>query len=52
MVPRPAIDPAGTHRDPFDRMLIAQALMEGLMLVSNETIFDRFGVERLWSDHR
>jgi hypothetical protein len=32
-------------------MLIAQALMEGLILVSNETIFDSFGVERLWSDH-
>jgi PIN domain nuclease of toxin-antitoxin system len=41
---------AGLHRDPFDRMLIAQALMEGLILVSNETLFDSFGVERLWSD--
>lgn len=42
---------AGTHRDPFDRMLIAQALMERLILVSNEIIFDSFGVERLWLDH-
>lgn len=36
------------HRDPFDRMLIAQALVEDLVLVSNEKIFDESGVERLW----
>jgi PIN domain nuclease of toxin-antitoxin system len=36
------------HRDPFDRMLIAQSQIEGLTLVSNERLFDRFGVERLW----
>jgi PIN domain nuclease of toxin-antitoxin system len=36
------------HRDPFDRMLIAQAQLEGLSLVSNERIFDRFGVIRIW----
>lgn len=36
------------HRDPFDRILIAQALLEGLTLVSNETLFDAFGVERVW----
>ncbi|MFB1487592.1 MULTISPECIES: type II toxin-antitoxin system VapC family toxin [unclassified Thiocapsa] len=38
----------GTHRDPFDRMLIAQAQIEGLTLVSNEVLFDAFGVARLW----
>jgi PIN domain nuclease of toxin-antitoxin system len=38
----------GPHRDPFDRMLVAQALIEGLALVSNETLFDRYGVSRLW----
>jgi PIN domain nuclease of toxin-antitoxin system len=38
----------GDHRDPFDRMLIAQAMQEALALVSNEHIFDRFGVARLW----
>jgi PIN domain nuclease of toxin-antitoxin system len=38
----------GAHRDPFDRMLIAQAMQETLSLVSNEHIFDRFGVARLW----
>lgn len=36
------------HRDPFDRMLIAQAVTEGLTLVSNETQFDAYGVTRLW----
>jgi len=38
----------GEHRDPFDRMLIAQARSEDLILVSNEKLFDAFGVERLW----
>jgi PIN domain nuclease of toxin-antitoxin system len=37
----------GTRRDPFDRMLIAQAQIEGLTLVSNEVQFDIFGVARL-----
>lgn len=39
---------AGAHKDPFDRMLIAQALLEDLTLVSNETVFDAFGIRRLW----
>ena len=38
----------GLHRDPFDRMLIAQAIAERLMLVSNEQMFDAYGVARLW----
>ena len=38
----------GPHRDPFDRMLIAQALVERLVLVSQEQIFDAYGVARLW----
>lgn len=36
------------HRDPFDRMLIAQAQMEDLPMVSNETLFDALGVQRVW----
>ena len=40
---------AGPHRDPFDRMLIAQASIDNLVLVSNETLFDAYGVQRLWS---
>ena len=39
---------AGKHRDPFDRMLIAQAQTEGLVLVTNETLFEAYGVRRLW----
>ncbi len=38
----------GPHRDPFDRMLIAQAVLVDLVLVSNEAVFDRYGVRRLW----
>ncbi|MFM5950176.1 MAG: type II toxin-antitoxin system VapC family toxin [Novosphingobium sp.] len=37
------------HRDPFDRLLIAQALAENLTLVSSEQLFDDFGVKRLWT---
>ncbi len=38
----------GPHRDPFDRMLIAQAILEGLVLVSSERAFDAYGVARMW----
>jgi PIN domain nuclease of toxin-antitoxin system len=38
----------GQHRDPFDRMLIAQAISESMTLISNERAFDAFGVTRLW----
>jgi len=38
----------GPHRDPFDRMLIAQAQVDDLGLVSNEKAFDIYGVRRLW----
>lgn len=36
------------HRDPFDRMLAAQAQSDGLTLVSCDPIFDRYGILRLW----
>jgi PIN domain nuclease of toxin-antitoxin system len=36
------------HKDPFDRMLIAQAQAEGLVLVSNENLFDAYHVHRIW----
>lgn len=39
---------SGAHRDPFDRMLIAQAQAENLTLVSNETAFEGYGVGRIW----
>lgn len=36
------------HRDPFDRLLVAQAAAEHASVVSNDTIFDQYGVRRLW----
>lgn len=36
------------HRDPFDRMLIAQAQAEHLPIVSNDTVFDSYGIKRIW----
>lgn len=38
----------GSHKDPFDRMLIAQAQAENLAIVSNESVFDGYGVRRVW----
>ena len=38
----------GPHKDPFDRMLIAQAQAENLTVVSNDPVFDRYGVRRFW----
>ena len=38
----------GPHRDPFDRMLAAQALNRDLALVSVDVAFDQYGVQRLW----
>ena len=38
----------GSHRDPFDRMLIAQAVARGLVLVSIDRVFDEYGVRRVW----
>ena len=36
------------HRDPFDRMLVAQCLVESLPLVSSDDALDPYGVQRLW----
>ena len=36
------------HRDPFDRMLIAQAREEGLTLVTRDTAFKAYGVATVW----
>ena len=38
----------GPHRDPFDRMLIVQAQAEGVVIASNETLFDEYGITRIW----
>jgi PIN domain nuclease of toxin-antitoxin system len=39
---------SGPHKDPFDRMLISQSQAENLPIVSNEVLFDSYGVRRLW----
>jgi len=39
------------HRDPFDRMLIAQTQVEELTLVSADSIFDRYEVSVFWTTH-
>lgn len=38
----------GPHADPFDRVLIAQALARDLDIVSIDRVFDGYGVHRLW----
>jgi PIN domain nuclease of toxin-antitoxin system len=38
----------GEPRDPFDRLLVAQAREEKLAIVSADAVFDRFGVVRVW----
>ena len=38
----------GPHRDPFDRMLAAQALARELVFISADRVFDDFNVNRLW----
>ncbi len=39
---------AGPHKDPFDRMLVAQCQAENLPLISSDTIFDSYKVRRMW----
>ena len=36
------------HRDPFDRMLIAQSLVEGIPIISADAVLDAYGVVRYW----
>jgi PIN domain nuclease of toxin-antitoxin system len=36
------------HRDPFDRLIVAQALVEGIPIVSSDVQLDAYGVARLW----
>jgi len=39
---------AGDHRDPFDRMIAAQALAEDIPILSIDTKLDSFGIRRTW----
>jgi PIN domain nuclease of toxin-antitoxin system len=36
------------HRDPFDRLLVAQALAESIPIISNDVILDAYGITRFW----
>ncbi|HEX4148304.1 MAG TPA: type II toxin-antitoxin system VapC family toxin, partial [Pirellulales bacterium] len=36
------------HRDPFDRMLIAQARVENVPLISGDPVFEQYSISRLW----
>ncbi len=36
------------HKDPFDRLLIAQAIAENLTILSVDSVFDNYPVKRLW----
>ena len=36
------------HKDPFDRLLVAQALAENVSIVSNDPVLDAYGITRLW----
>jgi PIN domain nuclease of toxin-antitoxin system len=38
----------GAHRDPFDRVLAAQSLLDDLVLVTNDAALSTFGVKTLW----
>ena len=39
---------ASAHKDPFDRLLIAQAQVEGIPIISNDRVLDGFSVRRVW----
>ncbi|HLO46983.1 MAG TPA: PIN domain-containing protein [Kamptonema sp.] len=36
------------HRDPFDRLIIAQAIVEQIPILSVDSIFDAYPIARLW----
>lgn len=36
------------HRDPFDRLLAGQAIVEELDIVSSDNVFEKYGVKRVW----
>lgn len=45
---RTATFPADEHKDPFDRLLAAQALIEDVPIISADADLDRYGVKRHW----
>jgi PIN domain nuclease of toxin-antitoxin system len=43
-----SILPLNGHKDPFDRLIVAQAMIEGMPLLSRDTRLDQYGVQRIW----
>ena len=43
------VDLPHRHRDPFDRLIVAQALVEGVPLLTRDGALARYGVETVWS---
>jgi PIN domain nuclease of toxin-antitoxin system len=39
------------HKDPFDRMLIAQAQSEGMVIISSDRVFHKYDVSILWAEN-
>jgi PIN domain nuclease of toxin-antitoxin system len=37
-----------SHKDPFDRLLVAQAILEGIPIVSKDNVLDQFPITRVW----
>lgn len=37
------------HRDPFDRILVVQAINNSLVLISRDVVFDAYSIQRVWS---
>jgi PIN domain nuclease of toxin-antitoxin system len=36
------------HKDPFDRLLVAQAIVESIPIISSDAVLDAYGITRLW----
>ncbi len=36
------------HRDPFDRLIALQAIVEGFDVISSDAVFERYGIRRIW----
>jgi PIN domain nuclease of toxin-antitoxin system len=36
------------HQDPFDRLLIAQSMVEQIPVISTDVVFDAYGIDRRW----
>jgi PIN domain nuclease of toxin-antitoxin system len=45
---RAGLLPTNHHKDPFDRVLMAQAEIESVPIVTRDTQFDNYGVRRIW----